>query len=172
MLVLRKQKGFLSSILLLAVTLFQLSEKKARELHGIYGIFILALQKVFAKLCIYPPVFGNEEKKVIEKFLIIKYERSSAATDIDSAILDMFGRKQKSYDAIPQLERLLEYHTKRAAYQTCYIWGQAITRQMEVLSPSEWGWKQPGCTWQIVWTSIQPVSESSLQLTKCGYKKA
>ena len=79
----------------------------------------------------YPPVFENEEKKVLERFVIIMYDRSSSATDIDSVRLDinclvasipiqmgsifpfdellsdwtgldMFARKQKSYDAIPQ----------------------------------------------------------------------
>ena len=36
----------------------------------------------------------------------------------------------------------LEYHIKRASYQAGCICGQATTRQMGILSPSEWGWKQ------------------------------
>ena len=44
---------------------------------------------------------GDDEKKVFKKFLVIKYEISSAATNIDSARLDMFGRKQKSYNVLP-----------------------------------------------------------------------
>ena len=58
--------------------------------------------EVFAKLSMYPPVFGDEEKKVLERFVIIMYDRSSSATDIDSVRLDMFACKQKSYEAIPK----------------------------------------------------------------------
>ena len=88
----------------------------------------------------YPPVIGDEGKKVLERFAIIMYDRSSTATDIDSVRLDMFARKQKSYDAIHQTSAALDYHTKHAAYQAGCIWGQAITRQKEILRPSEWGW--------------------------------
>ena len=50
----------------------------------------------------YPPVFGDEEKKVLERFVIIMYDRSSSASNIDSVRLDMFACKQNSYDAIHQ----------------------------------------------------------------------
>ena len=98
----------------------------------------------------YPPVFGDEEKKVIERFVIIMYDRSSSATDIDSVRLDKFAHKQKSYDAIPLTNAALEYHIKRASYQASCIWSKATTRQMEILSPSEWGWKQQDNSWQIL----------------------
>ena len=70
------------------------------------------------------------------------YDRSSSATDIYNVRLDMFARKQKAYDAKPQTSAALDYHTKPAAYQAGCILGQAITRQMEILSPPECGWKQ------------------------------
>ena len=125
---------------------------------------------VFEQLSLYPPVVGDAEKKVLERLVILMYDRSSSATDIDSVRLDMFSRKQKSCVAIPPTSAALEYHIKRASYQAGCIWGQAITRQIEVQSPSEWGWKQQGSTWQIVWTSLPPVAESCQQLTKCGCK--
>ena len=52
-------------------------------------------------LSLYSQVFGYEEKKVLEIFVIIMYDRSSSVTDIDSVRLDMFASKQKSYDALP-----------------------------------------------------------------------
>ena len=116
--------------------------------------------EALAKLSMYPPVIGDEEKKVLGRFVIIMYDRSSSATDIDSVRLDMFARKQNSYDAILPTSAPLYYHTKRAAYQAGCIWGQAITRQMEILGPSECEWKQQDNSWQIVWTSLPPVVES------------
>ena len=55
---------------------------------------------VFANLSTYPPVIGDEEKKVLERFVILMYDKSSTATDIDSVRLDLFARKQRAYDAI------------------------------------------------------------------------
>ena len=63
--------------------------------------------EVFAKLSMYQPVFGDEEKKVLERFVIIMYDRSSSATDIDSVRLDMFASMQKLQDAIPQTNAAL-----------------------------------------------------------------
>ena len=51
--------------------------------------------EVFAKLSMYQPVFWDEEKNVLERFVIIMYDRSSSATDIGSVRLDMFAHKQK-----------------------------------------------------------------------------
>ena len=124
---------------------------------------------VLVKLSMNPPVFGHKENKVLKRYVIIMYDRSSSATDIDSIRLDMFACKQKSYDAIPPA---LNYHIKRAAYQAGCIWDQATTLQMEIQSPSEWRWKQQDDSWQIVWTSPPPVAESCKQLTNCGSKTA
>ena len=52
--------------------------------------------EVFAKLSMYPPVIGDEEKKVLERFVIIMYDRSSSATDTDSVRLDMFAPSNNS----------------------------------------------------------------------------
>ena len=73
--------------------------------------------KLSAKLSMYPPVIGDEEKKVLERFVINIYDGSSSATDIDSVKLDTYARKQKSYDAIHPTSAALDYHTQRAAYQ-------------------------------------------------------
>ena len=112
---------------------------------------------VFANRITYPPVIGDEENKVLERFVIFMYDKSSTATDIDSARLDLFARKQRAYDAIPTTSAALEYHTKRAAYQ--------------VLIPSEWmGLKQQDSSWTIIWASLPPIAESCQQLKKCGCK--
>ena len=50
-----------------------------------------------AKLRMSPPVVGDEEKNVHERFVIIMYGRSSSATDIDRVRLDIFACKQKSW---------------------------------------------------------------------------
>lgn len=123
---------------------------------------------VFTKLSMHPPVIDDEEQKVLEKFVITMYDRSSQATDIDAVRLDMFARKQRSYDTIPPTRAALVQHSKRAAYQAGCIWSQSTLRQMELESPGEWGWQQQDNCWQILWTTLPPIAESCQQLTKCG----
>ena len=53
---------------------------------------------VFGKLSQYA-ASTDEDLKVLEKFIIPLYDRSSALTDVDSVRLDMFARKQRSYEA-------------------------------------------------------------------------
>ena len=123
---------------------------------------------VSKKLGMHPSVIGDEEQKILEKFVITMYDRSSEATDIDDVRLDMFARKQRSYEMIPPTQAALVQHTKRAAYQAGCIGSQSTLRQMELESPSEWGWQQQGDSWRTLWTALPQIAESCQQLTKCG----
>lgn len=84
---------------------------------------------VFAKLSQYPPTVGDNELDVLEKFVVMMYDRSSTVTSVDDARLEMFARKQRPYEAIPPTRAALLQHVKRAAYQAGCIWGQTILRQ-------------------------------------------
>ena len=53
------------------------------------------------------------------------YDRSSTATGVDAARLDMFARKQRAYEAIPPTRAALFEHTKRAAYEAGCILSQS-----------------------------------------------
>ena len=65
------------------------------------------------------------------------YDKSSEAAGVDDARLDLFARKQRSYEAIPPTKAALLQHVKRAAYQAGCIWSQATAFQPEPESPSE-----------------------------------
>ena len=103
---------------------------------------------VFTKLRKHPSVIGDEEQKVLEQFVITMYDRFSEATEIGAVRLDMFARKQRSYEAVPPTQAAVVQHIKRAAYQAGCIWSQSMLRQMEVENPTEWGWKQQDSSWQ------------------------
>jgi len=49
---------------------------------------------VFAKLSQYPLTVDDEDLQILEKFVVIMYNRSSTAKGVDDARLDMFARKQ------------------------------------------------------------------------------
>lgn len=118
----------------------------------------------------YPTSICDEDISMLERFVILMYDRSSSATDIDSVRLDLFARKQRAYDAIPPTRAALVEHVKRAAYQAGCIWGQCTEKEMTTESPSDWGWKECDGQWKICWTSLPAVAESCKELTKCGCK--
>lgn len=126
--------------------------------------------EVFRKLSKYPPVISEHDQNVLEMFVIMMYDRSSATASIDDARLDLFARKQKPYESIPPTRGALIEHTKRAVYQAGCIWSQAAICNMENESPGDWGWKKNGDMWTTVWSKLPPIAESCQQLTKCGCK--
>ena len=125
---------------------------------------------VFARLSQYPPTVNDYEMDILEKFVVIMYDRSSTATGVNNARLDMFARKQRPYQAIPPTRSALLQQVKRAAYQAGCVWSQSTLRQPETQSPADWGWAKNGDLWNVVWTTLPPIVESCQQLTKCGCK--
>ena len=124
----------------------------------------------FAKLSLSPSEIEESDLQVLEKYVILMYDRSSATSSVDDARLDLFARKQRSYDLIPPTQNALKEHAKRAAYQAGHVWGQSVIRDPELQCPSKWGWSKEDDSWKIVWTSLEPISKCCSELTKCGCK--
>ena len=125
---------------------------------------------VFCKLSKYPPELSQLDQEILEMFVIVMYDKSSPTSNINDARLDLFARKQRSYDSIPPTRGALVEHTKRAMYMAGCIWGQSVSCSMEIENPGEFGWIKKGDSWQIFWTKLAPIAESCQQLTKCGCK--
>ena len=70
---------------------------------------------VFARLSQYSPTVNDNEVDILDKFVVMVYDRSSTATGVNNARLDMFARKQRPYKAIPPTRSALFQHVKRAA---------------------------------------------------------
>ena len=102
--------------------------------------------------------------------MVLMYDRSSTTSSVNEARLDLFAKKQRSYDSIPPTQAALKEHAKRAAYQAGHIWGQCLIAWPELQCPSKWGWSKEAEKWTVVWTTLEPISKSCRQLTKCGCK--
>ena len=124
----------------------------------------------FAKLSQCPPEIDESDLQVLERFVVLMYDQSSAATTVDETRLDLFARKQRSYELILPTQSALKEHAKRAAFQAGHIWGQSVVLDPALPCPSKWGWLKDGNKWKVVWTSIEPISKSCRELTKCGCK--
>ena len=90
---------------------------------------------VCKKLSQYQPTVTDEGLKVLEKFVITMYDRSSTTTCVNDARLDLLARKQRSYEAIPPTQSALLQHTKHAAYQAGCVWesDKCVDQKLRVL---------------------------------------
>ncbi|KAJ8340119.1 hypothetical protein SKAU_G00347520 [Synaphobranchus kaupii] len=124
---------------------------------------------IFTKLSQYPPILNDGDLEILEKFVVLMYDRSSTAVSVDEARLDMFARKQRPYEAIPPTRAALLQHTKHAAYQAGCIWGQSTQRQPESESPGDWGWKKRqggvGFDWLVGQSHSVPFTDSLIELS-------
>lgn len=124
----------------------------------------------FEKRSHCPSKVEDSDLQVLERFVVLMYDRSCSVSSVNEARLDLFARKQRPYDLIPPTQSALKEHVKRVAYQAGHIWGQCVVRQPEPECPSRWGWAKENDIWKIVWTLLEPISKSCLELTKCGCK--
>ncbi len=129
------------------------------------------VSETFIKLSQQPTSVSDLDLQQLERFVVLMYDRSSAATGVDEARLELFARKQRSYNSIPPTQAALREHAKRSAYQAGIIWGQATVSRPDTSSPATWGWTQKEDTWQICWSSKPPIAASCQELTKCSCKK-
>lgn len=151
-----------------AVILFQPSATRERKLPGRHGMFVqrpLLTSTSWASTLL-------QWKRATWRYwsVILMYGRSSTAATVDEARLDMFARKQRSYEAIPPTRAALLQHTRHAAFQAGCVWAQATQCQPEVESPADWGCQKVGEDWHVFWTANSPIAKSCKQLTKCGCK--
>ena len=67
---------------------------------------------VFTQLSKYPLILDDEALETFEKFVVIMYDRSSFATEVNDAWLELYARahKQRPFDSIPPTQAaLLQY---------------------------------------------------------------
>ena len=128
---------------------------------------------VFARLSKRPNSIEDTDIDLIEAFVCIMYDRSTATFAVNEARFELFARKQRPYDAIPPTRGALLEHTKRAAFQGGHVWAQTDVCIQQVPSPEHWGWTKENDidNWKPKWTLLLAVASSCQELVKCGCKK-
>ena len=91
------------------------------------------VMETFSKLSHFPTEVTDADLKTVERFVVLMYIRSSAATGVDEARLQhMLARNQRPHDSILPTQAALREHAKRAAYQAGVIWGQATAHRTKL----------------------------------------
>ena len=124
--------------------------------------------EVFQNLSQSQPIMTDSDLKILERFVVIMYDKSCSAESVDDARMELFARKQRAYQSIPPTKAALIQHIKRASYQAGCIWSQSTIRQPEPQSPSDWGWTHNGDSWQVFGTTLPPIAATGRQLSKYG----
>ncbi|KAK7104108.1 hypothetical protein V1264_018877 [Littorina saxatilis] len=100
--------------------------------------------------------------RMIEKFVILLYDRTSKCTDIDKARRKIFARKN-NVQLIPLTKAALEEHAKRAEYQGGHVWGQILLPAPELPPPTNWCWSRTGEGQYIpYWTKLPEAAHSCI----------
>ena len=108
---------------------------------------------------------------VIQRFVVVMYDRTSSAKSVNEARLQLFAQQGRQIDLIPPTEAALLQHTKRAIYQGALVWGRALDPSPQLPSPSDFGWtKTNGLLWEPLWTTLPTAAVSCQELVHCKCK--
>ena len=128
------------------------------------------LTSVLKELNALPEVVDYSSLEVIERFVVLLYDRTSNFTKVNEARQELFGKKSRTLENIPPTQEALLQHTKRAVLQGGFVWGQSSSKQLDIPCPSNWGWYRDDNSWLPKWTTLPQVKDACYELIHCGCK--
>ena len=129
------------------------------------------LTDALLKLSCAPSKIPEDVMLIIERFVILLYDKTSTCTDIDKARQTLF-TKRTNVKAIPPTRAALEQHVKRTVYQGGYVWGQSLIANPVLPSPTSWGWMKTSDDLYVPnWTILPEASKACYELVSCKCKK-
>ncbi|KAG0714105.1 LINE-1 retrotransposable element ORF2 protein [Chionoecetes opilio] len=116
-----------------------------------------------------PSDASEESMSLLERFVVLMYDRTSDTMEVNDARKQLFAHKSRALENIPPTQAALQQHIKRASLQgNC--WNQTLVLNPELPIPSDWGWTKEASGWQPLWTTL-PSAKSCHELIHCGCKK-
>ena len=113
-----------------------------------------------------------ETLSVLERFVILLYDRTSYCLTLDQARKHMFTKKSKTLETIPPTSNAFLQHVRRTVYQAVHCWSHCLEPLMPTFDPVQWGWCKDGEKWLPQWTTIPQVSSVCQELLCCSCKKS
>ena len=104
------------------------------------------LTSALKELNALPEVVDYSSLEVIERFVVLLYDRTSNLTKVNEARQELFAKKSRTLENIPPTQKALLQHTKRAVLQGGFVWGQSSSKQLDI--PCPWAGIRGG------WTAI------------------
>ena len=139
-----------------------ISKKKAWEVWNVFD----GVTETFLRLSTPPCSLTPDDRAVLERFVVLLYDKASNCLDVNSARRYLFTKKTRQIENIPPTSQALLQQIKRAIYQRSYIWDQAENPTPSLPNPSEWGWRNSDGKWEPLWTISPEASRACRELLK------
>jgi hypothetical protein len=107
---------------------------------------------------------------LLERFVILMYDRTADQTSVNSARQYFFTHKNWQIGNIPPTRDALVQHAKRVAYQAGHVWGQTLIAVPRLPSPVDWGWRIDGSNVYPLWMTLPEADKCCRELIRCGCK--
>ena len=108
----------------------------------------------------------RESLPVIERFVILMYNRTSNCTSINECRKDLFC-KGRTIDKIPPTQAALFQQMKRASFVAGFVWKRSLIPMMNLPSFECFGFDEHGLPY---WTDLPAASRAVRELKKCTCK--
>ena len=143
----------------------------ARRPHGRFGGHQMSsIKSLFSRLSRSPSQLSGDDMKVLERFVVLLYKRTSSLQKVNEERKRLFAFGNRQLENIPPTSAALLQHAKHAAFQAGHMWGQSLVANASTPSPEDWGWERDGDTWSPTWSSLAEASKSCRELVKCACK--
>ena len=111
---------------------------------------------------------SSETLEGIERFLVVIYSRTRPASGVRK---ELFAHGSRTMEPNKPTKAALLQHVRRAAYQSGYVWSQALVPVPVLPSPALWGWLTSHSGWKPFWTELTEASTACYERAHCGCKK-
>ena len=96
----------------------------------------------------------SQQFQLLECFTVIVYDKTSELQQLAIELRqELFCRKEKTMERLPQTQHSLLQHTKHAAYQAG-VWCTSEQREQHTPSPEGWGWTLEEIFLVPVWSTM------------------
>ena len=160
----KNAKLFHSGMLSRVVVRYHNSTALGKELRGRPGCIILRSQIISLNYHHYKYI------SIIQRYLILTFNRSSPLTSINECRRDLFTKKRRTLENIPPTEDALVQHLKWSMLQAI-IWTFCLILQLPEFDFAKWGWIVDENGVHPSWTVLDEASKACIDLRKCGCKK-
>ena len=115
-------------------------------------------------------IMDIDDMKQLERFTVLMYSRSSSATSVDEARLQLFTHGSRTLEALPPTKAALYQHVQRAILQAYFFWKQSVSSQQVIPDLARWGWKldEKVKQWVPFRTDLPDASSACYLLLHCG----
>ena len=107
---------------------------------------------------------------ILERFVIIMYNRTSECTYLDSARKYRFTKKSRQLGFTPTHIKYIHAACQTNHLSSSSLLGQCLQSPLKY-DPSRWGWSKNDDEWIPVWTTLPQVSQICSELQHCSCKK-